>query len=165
MKLHILPATMVLTVATIAATAPAHGESDLACTGLGTGALKVKSDLPRRALESILGMVQKAEARPMPPGVTCRDLGKILGRLANGSFQGGRKLENGRPLDVAAAQTELDQALQLNPELKTQLDGLRNAVTDEQMRMLYEAALLQSNNLYGARDLRLQQLIEQAKGG
>lgn len=164
MKLRTLLATMVLTVATITTTV-AHGESDLACTGLGTGALKVRGDLPPRVLDRIQAMAQKVETLPMPAGVTCKELGKILGRLVNGSFQGGKKLEDNQPLDVAKAQTELEQALQQNPELKTQLDGLRDAVSDDQVRMLYEAALLQSNNLYGARDLRLQQLIEQAKGG
>ena len=147
-----------------AATAPAYGENDNACTGLEAVLLQPRGDLPPPVLERIRTMASSLAAQAVPTGVSCSALGKVFGRLANGSRPAGKRLEDEKPLDVAAAQAELDRALQQDPELKAQLEALRNAVTDEQERVIYEAALLQSNNLYGARDLRLQQFIKQVKG-
>jgi hypothetical protein len=155
MKLRSSVATILLCVAAVAAAA--HAENDNACTGLEAVLVQPKGNLPDRVVERIRTM-----ARSM--GAACSDLSKVLGRLAHGSRQAGKKLEDDKPLDVAAAQAELDQALQQDPELKAQLDALRSTVTDEQTRLIYEAALLQSNSLYGARDLRLQQFLKQAKG-
>lgn len=160
-----LLAKMVLAVATITTTTAAYGEHGNACTGLEAGLLQPKAGLPPSVVERIRAMARRMEMLSVPTGMACSDLSKVLGRLVNGSSQGGKRLHDDEPLDVGAAQAELEQALQQNAELRTQLDELRDAVADDQERMLYEAALLHSNNLYGARDLRLQQFIEQAKGG
>lgn len=162
MKVRDSVATILLCVAVCAATA--YGENDNACTGLEAALLQPKGNLPPRVVERIRAMARSMQAQAVPMGMACSDLGKVLGRLVHGSRQAGKKLEDDKPLDIAAAQAEIDQALQQDPELKAHLDALRSTVTDEQERMLYEAALLQSNNLYGARDLRLRQFIEQAKG-
>jgi hypothetical protein len=162
MKLRNSAAAILLGVAACAATA--YGENDNACTGLEATLVQPKGDLPPRVLERIRTMARSMEAQAVPMGLACADLGKVFGRLVHGTRQAGKKLEGDKPLDVAAAQAELDQALQQDPELKAQLEAVRSAAIDEQERLLYEAALLQSNNLYGARDLRLQQFIKQAKG-
>lgn len=154
-------AAILLGVAACAATA--YGENDNACTGLEAALVQPKGALPPRVVERIRTMARSMEAQAVPMGMACSDLGKVLGRLVHGSRQAGKKLEDDKPLDVSAAQAELDRALQQNPEFKAQLEALRSSVTDEQERMLYEAALLQSNSLYGARDLRLQQ-FKQANG-
>lgn len=162
MNLRSCVATILICIA--AATSPAHGENDNACTGLEAALPQPKGDLPESVVKRIRIMARSMEAQAVPMGVSCSGLEKVLGRLVHGSRQAGKKLEDDKPLDVVAAQAELDQALQQDPELKSHLDALRSAVTDEQARMILEAALLQSNNLYGARDLRLQQFIKQAKG-
>lgn len=162
MNLHTLAVTMLVAVASITT---AYGENDNACTGLEAGLLAPKGNLPPAVVERIRTMARRMETMSVPTGLACSDLGKVLGRLVNGSAPGGKRLHDEQPLDIVAAQAELEQALQHNPELKAQLDALRGSVTDDQERMLFEAALLQSNNLYGARDLRLQQFIARAKGG
>jgi hypothetical protein len=164
MKLRTLQVTIVLAVASLM-TPVTYGENGVGCAGLEAGLQRVRGGLPASVVERIRTLARRTEGAPVPGGVACTALGNVLSRLVNGSFQGGKKLHDDKPLDVAAAQAELEQALQQNPEFKAQLDGLRDAVPDEQERMLYEAALLQSNNLYGARDLRLQQLMQKAKGG
>ena len=162
MNLQGLAATILLGVAV--ATAAAYGANDNACTGLEAAMLQPKGGLPESVVKRMRIMATNMAAQDIPTGVSCSALGKVFGRLAHGSRPAGKRLEDDKPLDVAAAQAELDQALQQDPELKAQLEAVRSAVTDEEERLLYEAALLQSNNLYGARDLRLQQFIKQAKG-
>lgn len=160
MNVHTLLATMVFTVAIPIL---AYAENGNACTGLEASLANPKGDLPKSVVERIRAMARRMEMLSLPTGVGCSDLRKILRRLAHGGTRGGKRLEDDKPLDVAAAQTELQQALQQNPELKAQLDELPSAVADDRERMLCEAALLQSNNLYGPRDLLLHQFIEQAK--
>ena len=165
MNLHIALATVAFTVATVGIADVANGENDNACTGLEAVVLHPKGKLPDSVVERIRVMARRMEMLSVPSGMECADLGKILSKLVNSGVQAGKKLEHDQPFNSAAAQAELDQALQQNPELKSQLDALRSAVTDDYERMLYEAALLQSNSLYGARDLRLQQFIQQVRGG
>lgn len=160
MNLHSLLATMVLTVAM---TPLAHGENTNACTGLEANLSQPRGDLPPNVLKRIRAMARNMETLSVPMGMSCSDLGKVLSRLINGSSPGGKKLYDIGPLDVPAAQAEFQQAQQ-DPDLKMQLDGLRGTVADDQERLLYEAALLQSNSLYGARDLLLQQFMTRAKG-
>lgn len=110
----------------------------------------------------------KADLAAPPPGVlaslaapwkttNCSALLRIL-RMAGGApVSGGRKLENDKPLDVAAAERELAQARADNSvaaELATELEG----ETDPVRRMLLEAAVLQDNGLYLARDLLVMRL-------
>lgn len=160
MNVPTLLATMIFT---IAIPTLAHGENGNACTGLEASLADPKGDLPKSVVERIRAMARRMEMLSLPAGVGCSDLRIILRRLVSGGTPGGKRLEDDKPLDIAAAQTELQQALQQNPELKAQLDELRSAVADDRERMLYEAALLQSNDLYGPRDLLLQQFNEQAK--
>lgn len=163
MKLHPLLATMVLTVAGVTV---AHGENDHACTGLESALQRPPGgNLPESVLKRIQATAQRMEALSVPSGVDCSDVGKVLGRLVSGSVKGGKKLHGDLPFDTAKAQTELAEALEQNTELKAQLERLRGMVAEEQERLLYEAALFHSNSLYGARDLRLQQFIQLAKGG
>jgi hypothetical protein len=161
MKLHSSVAAVLLCVAALSA---AYGENDNACTGLEAALLLPKGKLPPQVVDRIRAMARSMAAQDVPVGVSCSALDKVLGRLAHGSRPAGKKLEDDKPLDIAAAQAELDSALQQDPELKAHMDTLRSAVADEQARLIYEAALLQSNNLYGARDMRLQQFLKQAKG-
>lgn len=165
MNAHTLLPKMVLTFATATAATVAYGEHGNACTGLEAGLRQPKGDLPPKVIARIRAMARKMEMLSVPTGMVCSDLDKVLSRLVNGSVPAGKRLQDDEPFDAAAAQSELEQALQQNPALKAQLDAVRSAVTDEQERMLYEAALLQSNHLYGARDLRLQEFLERANGG
>lgn len=165
MKAHPSLANMALTIAIAMFATVAQSEPGDACTGLEASLRQPKGNLPPSVVARIRATAEKMKTLGVPAGTNCTDLGKVLSRLVNGNVVGGKRLEGDEPLDVAAAQAELDQALQQNAELKAQLEALRSAVADEQERMLYEATLFQSNNLYGARDLRLQQFIDRANGG
>jgi hypothetical protein len=160
MNLPTLLAKVVITV--VATTAVAHGENGNACTGLPS-VVQPKGDLPDSVVERIRATARTMEMLSVPTGLDCAQLRIILSRLANGKVRGGKRLFGDQPPDVAAAQAELEQAQQ-RPELRASLDTLRGLVVDDQVRLLYEAALLQSKGLYGARDLRLQQFIAQITG-
>ena len=159
-----LPTIVAMTMLAVAASPLAHGENVNACTGLESSLVRPSKNLPPNVIGRIRAMARRMETLSLPTGTSCSALSKVLARLMYGSATAGFKLEDQAALDVASAQTELDQALQQSAQLKSQLESLRASVADEQDRLIYEAALLQSNDMFGARDLRLQQFIQQTKG-
>jgi hypothetical protein len=93
----------------------------------------------------------------IPQNVSCDSLVTVLSSLIDGKRSGGRKLEQDKPLDPADAQANLAAALQ-DPQVKEQLDGLKRDVSDENIRILYEAAVLDAEGFYGARELLIEKL-------
>jgi hypothetical protein len=92
----------------------------------------------------------------------CGSLMSVLDRLFNTRKTGGRKLEEDRPFNVQAAQTDLAKA-QADPEVRARLEKLRRTVADPTRRLVYEAAVLDEEGYYGARDLRINQIKQQLK--
>ena len=87
----------------------------------------------------------------------CNSIRAVLGRLGSSTKAGGRKLEGDKPLNVAAAERERRVAL-ADPAFKAQFDALLAAEADPLRRQLLEAALLDQNGHYLARDLLLRQI-------
>ena len=126
------------------------------CIGLdkamGQAESKVTTNL-WEAIKSVAGVAQADE---------CGSLKTVFGRLAKRQIVGGRKLEKDKPLDTAAAQADLDEALK-DAEVRARIDKVRATVTDENARLIYEAAILDDEGHPGARDLLVAQVLERAK--
>lgn len=100
---------------------------------------------------------------PTPDKVDCSSVVVAIQSLINPSRTGGRSLEPNAGLDRAAAQAEVDSALQ-KPEVQQTLEAIRERVPDEDVRLLLEAAVFDEDGSYAARDLRLAQLREKLGG-
>jgi hypothetical protein len=87
----------------------------------------------------------------------CTSLNAVIKRLFSTTKAGGRKLENDKPLDVAAAEAERKKAL-ADHDYVDMLKPLLADETDPVRRLLLEAAVLDDFGYYQARDLLLQQI-------
>jgi hypothetical protein len=92
----------------------------------------------------------------------CGSLTSVMDSVINGKRTAGRKLEEDKPYDPAAAQANLTKA-QADPDVRKSLDKIRKDVPDGPTRWAYEAATFDENGFYGARDLRIHQLQQQLK--
>lgn len=90
-------------------------------------------------------------------GAACGSLTSVLNKIGNRGKTGGRRLENDKPLDPKEAQANLDAALK-DPEIRIRMDKVRNETTDENTRLVYEAAILDEEGYYNARELIIQRL-------
>ena len=99
------------------------------------------------------------QADPTPENVDCNSVVVAVQSLVNPKRTGGRSLEPYAGLDRAAAQAEVDSALQ-KPEVQQAVEAIHHKYTDEEVRLLMEAAVFDDDGSYAARDLRLAQLRE-----
>ncbi len=97
-----------------------------------------------------------------PAQSDCGSLASVFSRLASTRKVGGRKLEEDRPFNAQASQSDLASA-EADPEVRPRLEKIRKEVTDPTQRMVYEAAVLDEEGYYGARDLRINQIKQQLK--
>jgi hypothetical protein len=92
----------------------------------------------------------------------CGSLATVLDRVSNRKRTGGRRLEEEKPLDVAAAQADLAEAMK-DEEIRARVEKAREALGDETAAMIYQATVLDSEGHYAARDLIVSQLVERGK--
>jgi hypothetical protein len=92
----------------------------------------------------------------------CGSLGSVVAKATKQKKIGGRQLEKDRPLNPAEAQANLDAA-QKNPAVRARLERVAKEVQDEQVRTVYEAAILDEEGFYAARDLKIQRLQQALK--
>lgn len=92
-----------------------------------------------------------------PSVANCGSLISVLNKLPSRRKIGGRRLEDEKPLDLQQAQAELQKALS-DPEIRARLEKIREDVQDEDARLVYEAAILDEEGYYDARELKIQQL-------
>lgn len=90
-------------------------------------------------------------------GAACGSLASVLNKLTNRGTTGGRRLEKDKPLDPTEAQANLDAALQ-DPEIRTRIEKVRSEIKDENVRLVYEAAIFDEEGYYNARELIIQWL-------
>jgi hypothetical protein len=83
----------------------------------------------------------------------------VLNRVLSREKTGGRRLEPDKPLDMTKAQANLDAALK-DPAIKTLFDKARVEIKDESVLLAYEAAVLDDEGYYDARELKIQQLMQ-----
>lgn len=97
-----------------------------------------------------------------PALADCGSLKSVFDRLSSTRKVGGRKLEEDRPFNAQTAQADLAKA-QSDPEVRPRLEKVRKEVADPTTRLVYEAAILDEEGYYSARDLRINQIKQQAK--
>jgi hypothetical protein len=150
-----LTSTLAAAAALLMGSTAAHADK---CVGLE----KFAAEKPGLSAKPAFLQLKAAGEAP-PPGVDCSSLSSVFKRVVDGTRTGGRKLEEDKPFDRAEAQANLEKALE-NPEVRAQLEKLQHDVPDETTRLLYEAAVLDSEGFYDARELRIHQLREKVGG-
>jgi hypothetical protein len=93
---------------------------------------------------------------------SCGSLESVVGKIARQNKVGGRRLEKDRPLNPAEAQANL-AAAEKNPAVRARLERVAKEVQDEKVRAVYEAAILDEEGFYAARDLKIRELQEVLK--
>ncbi|MEJ1962829.1 MAG: hypothetical protein WDO56_15290 [Gammaproteobacteria bacterium] len=126
------------------------------CVGLEKAMDQAKKSVPWNIFASIQLLFGAT-----PPD-DCGSLATVLSRVSTRNIVGGRRLEEQRPLDEAAAKTELDKALQ-DDAVRARIDKSRADLTDENARLLSEAVILDSEGYYAARDLIVLRLAQKSE--
>jgi len=109
-------------------------------------------------VESITALISAKRAELAP----CGSLASVLGLATRRGKTGGRRLEDDRPLDVKQAQANLEAAYRV-PAIRSRLEQVGREVQDEKVRLVYEAAILDEEGYYSARDLKIEQLLQRVK--
>lgn len=145
-----------LVVLVLALMLPATPVFTAGCVGLS----KIKEQNPGSVMDNLAAGLQKifSEAKEEQ----CGSLVSVMDKVLNRKRAGGRRLEETKPLDVVAAQANLDQALQ-DPQIRARFDDASASIPDENARLFYEAAILDEEGYYDARELRIAQLLEKMK--
>src|SRR4051794_31956387 len=101
-----------------------------------TGIAQLRSKAP--ALANSLAQHESSQRGANTPA--CSSLSSVVSRLFSQKPVGGRRLEDDKPFDPAAAQADLDEALR-DPDTGKHLAEL-HGVKDENLRLYLEAAVL-----------------------
>ncbi|SCX61366.1 hypothetical protein [Nitrosospira sp. Nsp1] len=130
----------------------------LSCTGLAQAeicSLKPSGNSTSRfkALTALYEAVSRAQSHEAP----CGSLAAVLHKLPHRSVDGGRRLEKDKLFDPAEAQANMDLALQ-DPEIRSRIEHIRREIEDENVRLVYEAAIYDDEGYYDARELIIQRL-------
>lgn len=90
-------------------------------------------------------------------GIDCGSIASVWQKVMLREKTGGRKLEPDAPLDIQAARQEWSQA-QRNPAIAARLAVVQKNTSDATEVAIYQAAILDEEGLYSARDARLAEL-------
>ena len=125
------------------------------CVGLSN----ILKDAPRKV--SFFEMVASA-IKTDSDGAGCSSLTSVMDKVIHRNRTSGRRLENEKPLNIRDAEANLAAALR-TPAILARLEKLKQQVPDEKVRLYLEAAILDEEGYYNARELRIQQLMEKIK--
>ena len=92
----------------------------------------------------------------------CSSLTSVADKLIQRNKTSGKRLEKEKPFDPKEAEANLKTAL-ADPAIQARLNKLKQDVPDENGRLFLEAAILDEEGYYPARELRIQQLLEKMK--
>lgn len=146
-----IPDWLVVAVFSLAAVAYAGDE----CVGLSN----ILKDAPRKvSFFEIVASAVKTDSE----GAGCSSLTSVMDKVIHRSRISGRRLENEKPLNITDAEANLAVALR-TPAILARLEKLKQEVPDEKVRLYLEAAILDEEGYYNARELRIQQLMEKIK--
>lgn len=109
-------------------------------------------------LENLLTVVSQSASE----AASCGSLGSVFSQLSRSYRKGGRQLEPERPLNVQEAQAEL-QAASRQPAVRAQLEQVAREAGSDDLRLMYEAAVLDQHGFYKARDLKVQELMRRGQ--
>lgn len=130
-----------------------HGQPSQAANCIGLQALQEAGRI---------GTFATAIAGDRSERADCGSLLSVLNNIFYHTRSGGRKLEEDKPFDPVKAQANVDLAMR-DPALRGRLKQLHSEVQDHDLQLIYEAAILDEEGYYGARDLRITQLQQQLK--
>jgi hypothetical protein len=91
-------------------------------------------------------------------GVDCGSIASVWQKVALRERTGGRKLEPDAPLDMRAARLQWDEA-QRNPAIAARLAAVQKSAGNAAEVAIYQAAILDEEGLYSARDARVSDLV------
>lgn len=141
----------------IPATVPA---SLLLCAGVACAASCPIPEQIKNAQNNTLGKAIKAlYAGASAKGVECGAVDSVVVKLTEGGRQGGRKLEPDGKFDAAAARQEWETASHA-PDIAARLAALRASTNDQTELKLYQAAVMDEEGAYLARDWLLLSLSD-----
>jgi hypothetical protein len=140
------PLSILLTFALAAAT---HAQAAKKCDGMQA----LSQGKPTALLDSVQQLVSQGKTGD----VECASILAVAKAAFSPHPKAGRRLEDQKPFDPAAAQANLEAA-QRDPDTGKRLAELRGQVKDEALLLYMEAAVLDEDGFYPARDLRIQQL-------
>jgi hypothetical protein len=119
----------------------------------------------KAAQENSLARVFRAVFLAAPDkGIDCGSIASVWQKVTLREKTGGRKLEPEAPLDIRAARQEWSEA-QRNPALAARLADVEKHTSDPVERAIYQAAILDEEGLYWARDAKLAELSGSVKPG
>ncbi len=124
------------------------------CVGLD----KVKESDVKGVITSIVAAIRRDAA----DRAVCGSLASVVDKVIRRGKIGGRQLEADRPLDMKQAQANLEAAYRV-PAIRSRLEQVGREVQDENVRLVYEAAILDEEGYYSARELKIEQLLQRAK--
>lgn len=130
----------------------------LCCLQLGSAYAKECPGVGSEGGPSFYSMLISALQRTPPPDeISCSSLLSVLDKIKRRDKLAGRRLEKDKPFDPGAAQADMDTALQ-DPEIKTRIETMHSQIKDQNVRLVYEAAILDEEGYYDARELIIQRL-------
>ncbi len=94
--------------------------------------------------------------------VDCGSVSSVVAKVVHHNQTSGKRLEKEKPFDPKEAEANLSTAL-ADPAIQARFNKLSQAVTDENGRLFLEAAILDEEGYYPARELRIRQLLEKMK--
>jgi hypothetical protein len=103
------------------------------------------------------GAARLMRDKPASATPDCTSVVSVLSKVERRTVPGGKRLETDRPLDPAEAQANLDEARR-DPGIGKRLADVDQQTTDENLRLLLKAAVLDEEGYYAGRELLIQQL-------
>lgn len=128
----------------------------------GSGLLHAQSCAGLTNFQKSIGASPGGSANAPDSQIDCGSLTSVWNKVAARNKSGGRKLEGDKPFDPAAAQADLDAALR-SPTVRSRFGQVAHEAQDPMMRMFLEAAILDEEGYYNARELRIQELQKYMK--
>lgn len=94
--------------------------------------------------------------------IDCGSLTSVADKWAHRNKGSGKRLKPEDASSIKEAEANLASAY-ADPSLRARLDKLKQEVADEKTRLFLEAAILDEEGYYAARELRILQLLEKTK--
>lgn len=132
-----------------------------ACQGLQS-VLESHAQAPDSEIVQLLTALAAIVLRHEPSKEECSSVRTVMDELINPTKHGGKRLEDDKPVDINQANSQLAQA-QADTEVRQRLELLKSQTTDPRMQLLVEAVVLDSEDYYSARELKIQALRKQLK--
>ena len=126
------------------------------CIGLTAALTQAEKSVASNVTSGFRALFAKAKPED------CGSLGTVLNRIANRERSGGRRLEDDKPFDATAAQADLDKAVQ-DDTVRAQLEAARSEAPDETTGLIHQAAILDTEGYYAARDLLVAKILQQGR--